>query len=73
MAALPALLARLDPDERGRGGQWERICAWYLTHDPGYRSQVRRVWLWSEWPGRWGPDAGIDLVAEDREGRLCDR
>ena len=48
MATLLALLGRLDPDERIRGRQWERLCAWYPTHDPGYRSQVRRVWLWSE-------------------------
>jgi predicted helicase len=31
---------------------------------------VRRVWLWSEWPGRWGADAGIDLVAETTAGDL---
>ena len=28
------------------------------------------MWLWKEWPGRWGADAGIDLVAEDHDGRL---
>jgi len=28
------------------------------------------VWLWNEWTGRWGIDAGIDLVAEDHDGRL---
>jgi Restriction endonuclease len=28
------------------------------------------VWLWSEWPGAWAADAGIDLVAEERDGRL---
>jgi predicted helicase len=28
------------------------------------------VWLWDDWPGRWGADAGIDLVAEDHEGHL---
>ena len=27
-------------------------------------------WLWKEWAGRWGADAGIDLVAEDYDGRL---
>ena len=43
VATLPALLGRLDPGPVRRGRQWERICAWYLTHDPGYRSQVRRV------------------------------
>ena len=64
MATLPALLARLDPDPGRRGRQFERVCAWYLTHDPGYRSQVTKVWLWSEWPGRWGVDAGIALLTE---------
>jgi len=54
VATLLALLGRLDPDWRIRGRQWERLCVWYLTHDPGYRSQVRRVWLWSEWAGRCG-------------------
>jgi len=28
------------------------------------------VWLWKDWPGRWGADAGIDLVAETRSGDL---
>ena len=28
------------------------------------------MWLWDEWPGRWGADAGIDLVAEGHDGRL---
>ena len=36
----------------------------------GDLDRIRRVWLWSEWPGAWGADAGIDLVAEDRDGGL---
>jgi hypothetical protein len=28
------------------------------------------VWLWNEWPDRWGADAGIDLVGKDRHGHL---
>jgi len=70
VATLPALLARLDVDDRVRGRQWERICQWWLRNDPAYRPLLRRVWLWREWPGRWGADAGIDLVAEDVEGHL---
>jgi superfamily II DNA or RNA helicase len=35
-----------------------------------YAGHLRRAWLWDEWPGRWGIDAGIDLVAEDRDGLL---
>jgi predicted helicase len=68
MGRLGDLLAQLDQDPGRRGRQFERICKWFLTNDPLYRHRVRRVWLWDEWPGRWGPDAGIDLVAEDRDG-----
>ncbi len=25
------------------------------------------VWLWNDWPGAWGPDVGIDLVAQQTE------
>ena len=69
MAALGDLLGRLDPNVR-RGRQFARICEWFLTHDPVYAHELRRVWLWDDWPGRWGADAGIDLVAEDHEGHL---
>jgi predicted helicase len=64
------LFARLDPDPRVRGKQFEHVCKWFLANDPTYKNTLRRVWLWSEWTGRWGGDAGIDLVAEDLDGRL---
>ena len=64
------LLGRLDADPYRRGKQFEHICKWFLTNDPVYKHELRRVWLWDEWPGRWGGDAGIDLVAEDRNGHL---
>ena len=67
---LGDLLGRLDPDPGRRGRQFERICQWFLTHDPVYARELRHVWLWKDWPGRWGADAGIDLVAEDRRGHL---
>ena len=41
-----------------------------LRNAPEYRERIRKVWLWSEWPGAWAADAGIDLVAEERDGRL---
>jgi hypothetical protein len=55
---------RLDADDRVKGKQFEHICKWFLTNDPVYKHELRRVWLWDEWPGRWGADAGIDLVAD---------
>ena len=70
VTALGDLLGRLDPEKVRRGRQFARICQWFLTHDPVYAHELRRVWLWDDWPGRWGADAGIDLVAEDHEGHL---
>jgi predicted helicase len=68
--AFADLLSRLDPRPDVRGRQFERICAWYLRTAPEYRGRFRRVWLWSQWPGAWAADAGIDLVAEEQGGRL---
>ncbi|MGO9286202.1 MAG: DEAD/DEAH box helicase family protein, partial [Mycobacterium sp.] len=72
MAAFSELFEQLDPDDNIRGKQFERICKWYLEHDPFYATQLARVWLWKDWPGRWYPkrEAGIDLVAEHRDGTL---
>jgi superfamily II DNA or RNA helicase len=72
MGTLGDLLGRLDPDPNRRGKQFERICQWFLTHNPVHAALLRpdRVWLWDEWPGQWGPDDGIDLVAEAKDGDL---
>jgi len=70
MGAFAELLNQLDADDRVKGKQFEHICKWFLTNDPLYKHELRRVWLWDDWPGRWGGDAGIDLVAEDRNGHL---
>ena len=53
------LLASLD--RQGRG--FELLCRWFLQNDPEFRAEYKEVWLWRDWPGRWGPDRGIDLVA----------
>lgn len=70
MPDLSHLLAGLDKDNRRRGAQFELIVQWFLLNSPVYRDQLRNVWLWANWPGRWGIDAGIDLVAEHVDGRL---
>ena len=70
MPSLRHLLATLSEDINVRGHQWERLCKWFLQNDPRYKGQLEKVWLWDEWPGRWGPDAGIDLVAKHRDGSL---
>jgi len=67
---LADLLSQLDPRPGVRGRQFERICEWYLRNAPEYHERIGKVWLWSQWPGAWAADAGIDLVAEERDGRL---
>ncbi|MDX1890425.1 restriction endonuclease [Mycolicibacterium sp. 050158] len=69
MGTFTDLFAPFDLDPRVRGTQFEHVCKWFLTNDPTYQSALRRVWLWNDWPDRWGGDAGIDLVAEDHDGR----
>ena len=68
VAFLAGLLAKLDTDTKVRADQFERLCRWYLLTAPEYRLLVKQVWLWDDWPGRWGADAGIDLVAETVTG-----
>ena len=71
MATFSDLFARLDPDPRVRGKQFEHVCKWFLTNDSRYKSLLRQLWLWKEWPDRWSDaEAGIDLVAEDINGHL---
>ena len=70
MATFAELRDRLSPDVHKRGKQFERVCKWLLETDPRYANRLSKVWLWDDWPGRWGPDCGIDLVAEDRDGKI---
>ncbi|MGO9747678.1 MAG: Helicase associated domain protein [Mycobacterium sp.] len=70
MASFNDLFARLDPDPRVRGKQFEHVCKWFLENDPYYRDTVRKVWLWHDWEHRWGGDAGIDLVVEESDRKL---
>ena len=46
------------------------MCKWYLETAPQYKAFIKRVWLWRDWPDRWGPDTGIDLVCEAKDGKL---
>ena len=69
-SSLDGLLERLPLEPHRRGEEFERAAKWFLEIDPAYSSELREVWLWRDWPGRWGPDIGIDLVAETWEGTL---
>ena len=65
-----ALLARLPSEPKARGDEFERVVQWFLKTTPVYASEFREVWLWDDWPERYGIDKGIDLVAETHEGKL---
>jgi len=69
-SSLDGLIERLPSDPHLRGEAFERTVRWFLKTDPSYASELREVWLWRDWPGRWGADIGIDLVAETWEGKL---
>ncbi len=59
-------------DLSGMGRSFERLMKSALSQEPGILGdRFARVWLWHEWPDHEGPDTGIDLVAEEREGGLC--
>ncbi len=68
MTTFTALRDQLPADPHERGKQFERVCKWFLETDPRYSNRLAKVWLWDDWPHRWGRDCGIDLVAEDTEG-----
>ena len=68
MATFAELRERFSDDEYKRGKQFERVCKWFLETDPRYSDRLVNVWLWDDWPGRWGPDCGIDLG--DRRSRV---
>jgi predicted helicase len=50
------------------GKAFEVFSKWFLKNDPEWSTQVDEVWLWDEWPDKWGPDCGIDLVFRHKNG-----
>ena len=69
--SLSHLLATLHSRTSQEKGQaFERLCRWFLTNDPKYKLQVKKVWLFGEWPGRWGADTGTDLIVETVDGKI---
>ena len=59
-------IRELSSDQRGMGRLFERLIASYLARDPQYSDLLEEVWLWDEWPDRWGPDMGIDIVVREQ-------
>jgi predicted helicase len=68
MGSFSSFLATLHPGIQLRGRQFEHFVKWFLKNDPEWATQVDQVWLWNDYPGRWGRDCGIDLVFKDKTG-----
>lgn len=58
----------LDGAPSRRGKQFESFVKWFFKTDPEWSTQVDQVWLWDEYPERWGIDCGIDLVFRHKNG-----
>jgi superfamily II DNA or RNA helicase len=71
MASFSEFLASIYRDGND-GKQFEMFVKWFLTHDPVWKAQVEEVWLWDEYPDKWGNhiDLGTDLVFKDKNGDL---
>jgi len=60
-----------DPNRKGRLFE-TFLCDTFFSREPMFKAKFKRVWHFSEWPGRWsGRDIGTDLIAEDTEGKIC--
>ena len=68
MATFDEFYAFLDPHKGIRGKQFEKFVKWSLKTDPNWASTVDEVWLWNEYPKRWGSDCGIDLIFTRKNG-----
>jgi len=68
VATFPELYSSFDADPQKRGKQFERFVKWFLKNEPEWATQVDQVWLWDEWPERWGMDCGVDLVFRHKNG-----
>jgi len=50
------------------GKHFEVFAKWFLKQDPEWSTQIDQIWLWDEWPDKWGRDCGIDLVFQHKNG-----
>jgi len=70
MATFDEFYAAMNPDSGIRGNDFEqKFLPWFLRTDPEWQSQISQLWLWKDYPHRWGRDCGIDLVLRDTNGK----
>ena len=70
MATFDEFYRSLPEDSGKRGEFFEKVFVpWFLRTDPEWSNKIEKIWLWDEYPDRWGKDCGIDLVYQDNTGR----
>lgn len=70
MSSLQQLLIKLSENPDTKGKHFEHACKWFLENDSRYTALLKKVWIWQDWPGNWGRDKGIDLIAETHQGDI---
>ena len=73
MATFEQFIKTFPQDSQKKGERFEIVlCDWFLRVHPEFRRKFKRVWRYTDWPGKWhGTDLGTDLIAEDTEGKIC--
>jgi len=67
MATFDEFYRSLPEDSGKRGEFFEKVFVpWFLRTDPEWSTKIQKIWLWDEYPDRWGKDCGIDLVYVDQ-------
>lgn len=70
MSTIHHLLKQLSPDSNTKGKQFEKITQWFLQNEPEWQAKIETVWLWADYPDKWGVDRGIDLICQFKDGTL---
>lgn len=70
VTAFQNLISSLGLDPGVKGRNFERFVQWFLKNDPEWSSIVDEVWLWEQYPGRWGPDCGVDLIFRSKSNEI---
>ena len=70
MSSFQTLLDSLSPDSNTKGKQFEKITKWFLQNEPEWQVKIEKVWLWADYPDKWGVDRGIDLICQFKDGTL---
>jgi predicted helicase len=68
ISKFSTFISSFNPQTKGK--QFEVFVKWFLENDPVWKSEVDKVWMWDNYPDRWGKDCGIDLVFRDKNNEI---